>query len=211
MIELQTLVEFFQAYGYFMVFGVLILCGFGLPIPEDISLVSGGIISGMGHANVHVMFIVGLAGVLIGDTIVYNLGKLFGERVMQKKLVGRLIPEKRYNAIRGWFATYGRIVIFAARFMPGLRTPIFATAGITRFISYPRFILIDGFAALISVPFWVYIGYFGASQRDKLVEWITRGHWVIFIIIGISVILIVAKTLIQKRLGRVKEQGNATH
>ncbi|RPI89392.1 MAG: hypothetical protein EHM32_12725 [Spirochaetales bacterium] len=61
--------------------------------------------------------------------------------------------------------------------MPGLRTPIFATAGITRFVSFPRFIAIDGFAALISVPFWVYLGYFGAHERDVLVRWITRSQF----------------------------------
>ena len=37
---LHILVNFFSDYGYFAVFGVLILCGFGLPVPEDISLVS---------------------------------------------------------------------------------------------------------------------------------------------------------------------------
>ena len=54
---LQLLVEFFSQYGYIAVFGVLILCGFGLPIPEDITLVSGGIISALGNTNQHIMFL----------------------------------------------------------------------------------------------------------------------------------------------------------
>ena len=40
--------SFFLQYGYAAVFAVLIACGFGVPIPEDITLVTGGIISGLG-------------------------------------------------------------------------------------------------------------------------------------------------------------------
>ena len=62
---LDFLIAFFSDYGYIAVFGILILCGFGLPVPEDITLVSGGVISGLGMTNPHTMLAVGLAGVLI--------------------------------------------------------------------------------------------------------------------------------------------------
>lgn len=50
---METLIEFFSSYGYWAVFLVLLACGFGVPIPEDITLVSGGVISGLGYTNVH--------------------------------------------------------------------------------------------------------------------------------------------------------------
>ncbi|MCV2509445.1 MAG: DedA family protein, partial [Neisseriaceae bacterium] len=46
---LDYLELFFSTYGYLAVFSVLILCGLGLPIPEDITLVAGGVISGLGQ------------------------------------------------------------------------------------------------------------------------------------------------------------------
>ncbi|HNO24973.1 MAG TPA: DedA family protein, partial [Leptospiraceae bacterium] len=64
---LNFLVGFFTSYGYFAVFGVLILCGFGLPVPEDVTLIAGGVISALGDTNVHFMFGVGMAGGLVGD------------------------------------------------------------------------------------------------------------------------------------------------
>ena len=54
--------SFFLQYGYAAVFSVLIACGFGVPIPEDITLVTGGIISGLGYTDVHIMVAVGMAG-----------------------------------------------------------------------------------------------------------------------------------------------------
>lgn len=202
MIELQSLVDFFQAYGYVMVFTVLLLCGFGLPVPEDISLVAGGIISGLGYTNVHVMLFIGMAGVLIGDGTVYNLGRLFGERVFRKKMLGTIISEERYQSIQRWFKSYGKAVIFAARFMPGLRTPIFATAGITRFVSFPVFIAIDGLAALLSVPFWIYLGYFGASRREELVHWLTRSHIGIGVALLVFIVFLLVKMLVKRTLRR---------
>jgi membrane protein DedA with SNARE-associated domain len=39
-----------------------------------------------------------------------------------------------------------------------------------------RFLLLDGLAALISVPAWVYLGYAGADNRAWLAMWIGRGQ-----------------------------------
>ncbi|HSC81531.1 MAG TPA: DedA family protein, partial [Chitinolyticbacter sp.] len=58
---LHYLVTIFTDYGYLAVFLVLLICGFGVPIPEDITLVAGGIISGLGYAHVHTMFAVCMA------------------------------------------------------------------------------------------------------------------------------------------------------
>ena len=55
---MEFLIHFFSDYGYFAVLFVLIICGFGVPIPEDITLVSGGVISGLGYTNVHIMLVV---------------------------------------------------------------------------------------------------------------------------------------------------------
>lgn len=66
---LNYLVAIFLSHGYYAVFMVLLLCGFGLPIPEDITLVAGGVISGLENAktHIHLMFLTGMAGVMVGD------------------------------------------------------------------------------------------------------------------------------------------------
>jgi len=95
---LQLLLDFFTGYGYFAVFIVLLVCGFGVPIPEDITLVAGGIISGLGYTNVHWMFAVGMAGVLVGDGIMFGAGRLYGERVLRFRPVARVMTPERFAA-----------------------------------------------------------------------------------------------------------------
>jgi membrane protein DedA with SNARE-associated domain len=200
MIELQTLVVFFQNFGYLAVFGILLLCGFGLPIPEDISIIAGGIISGLGFTNLYIMLGVCFGGVLAGDLIIFSAGKKFGMQLLQKKLFKKIITEKRFCVAQNWFAKYGKLLIFAARFMPGLRTPIFATAGITRVVSFPAFLFIDGFAALISVPAWLYVGFHFAHNREQLLQWVSDSHLVLGIIIIVFVAILVIKTKIHRRV-----------
>ena len=57
-----------------------ILAGFGVPVPEDVTLIAGGIIAGLGYADVRIMCAVGLAGVLVGDSSMFLIGRHLGTR-----------------------------------------------------------------------------------------------------------------------------------
>ena len=195
---LDFLIGFFTDYGYIAVFGILILCGFGLPVPEDITLVSGGVISGLDLANPHTMCIVGLAGVLIGDSTMFLAGRIFGYRIQRIKTFRRILSPRRFSHIQRKFKQYGLSLLFVARFLPGLRSPIFLVAGMSRRISYLTFILMDGIAALISVPVWVYLGYFFADNLDLLMEYVKDVQTLIYLVLGV-ILLIVLIVYLKKR------------
>lgn len=192
---MDLLVSFFTDYGYWAVLFVLIICGFGVPIPEDITLVSGGIIAGLypENVNVHLMFVVSMFGVLLGDSVMYWLGRIYGVKILRFKPVRRVINLKRLRMVRQKFDQYGNRVLFTARFLPGLRAPIYMISGITRRVSYTRFVLIDFFAAVISVPIWVYLGYYGANNREWLMAQVKTGQNGIFIAIGLLAIFLLFK------------------
>lgn len=190
---LDFLIAFFTDYGYAAVFGILILCGFGLPVPEDITLVSGGVISGLGFANPHTMVVVGMAGVLIGDSTMFILGRVFGYRIQRIRIFRRILSPRRFSQIQRKFKQYGLSLLFVARFLPGLRSPIFLVAGMSRRISYLTFIMMDGIAALISVPVWIYLGYFFADNLDQLMKYVGDVQKMIYLALGLlfAIILIV--------------------
>ena len=185
----NALLPIFTEYGYLAVFVMLLICGFGVPIPEDVTLVTGGVIAGLGYADVHTMFAVGMAGVLVGDGLVFTTGRLQGERVMRWRPVQRIMTPERFAAAQGAFARYGRWVMFVARFLPGLRTPVFLTAGITRRVSFGTWFLMDGLAALISVPIRVYLGYFGAQNWDWMFTILHRFQYGIFALLGVGLVV----------------------
>jgi membrane protein DedA with SNARE-associated domain len=213
-LELQAIVEFFQAYGYVAVFSVLLACGLGVPIPEDISLVAGGIISGLGYTHVHTMFAVGMAGVLVGDGFMFIAGRIYGVRVFRTPVLRRIITESRYDKVGEKFHKYGKWILFAARFMPGLRSVVFISAGMTRRVTFTRFLATDGLAALISVPVWVYLGYFGANNLDWLMSWVHRIQTCILAQLAAAVVvigLVVAVKMRRKRLRIKRDPGIVLH
>ncbi|MFC4726622.1 DedA family protein [Coralloluteibacterium thermophilus] len=199
---LDLLVNFFTDYGYLAVFLILLACGFGVPIPEDITLVAGGIISGLGYANVHVMFGVCMAGVLIGDSTMFLVGRHFGVRALRWRWINWLLTAQRYAQVQEKFEKYGNRLLFIARFLPGLRSPIFLTAGMTRRVSYLRFLALDGFAAIISVPIWVYLGYYGADNHEWLLKWMHRGQTGLFVVLGVLALVVLVWWLMRRRLRR---------
>ena len=186
---LERLIVLFAESGYLAVFAALLLCGAGAPLPEDITLVAGGVIAGLGFANVHAMAGVALVGVLAGDSAMFLLGHRHGARIMQWQLVARLLTPERYCRVQEKFARYGNRLLFLARFLPGMRTAVYVTAGATHRVSFLRFFLLDGLAALISVPVWVYLGYFGANNREWLAMWIGRGQNGLWVLAGIAVLV----------------------
>ncbi len=176
---------FFVEYGYAAVFFVLVICGFGVPLPEDLTLVTGGGISGMGYTNPHIMFAVGMLGVLVGDGIMFAAGRIWGQKILRFKPIARIMTPKRYAQVQEKFDKYGNWVLFVARFLPGLRTAVFVTAGISRKVSYLRFLIMDGLAALISVPVWIYLGEYGAHNIDWLMAKMHSLQSGIFIALGV--------------------------
>lgn len=162
---------------------MLLACGFGVPIPEDITLVSGGVISGLGYTNVHWMLVVSMLGVLVGDSTMYWLGRIYGEKILKFPLIRNVATPERFATVQARFEKQGWKLLFVARFLPGLRAVVYLVSGITRKVSFVRFVAVDFFAAIISVPIWVYLGDFGAKNLDWLEAQIHRGQMVIWVIL----------------------------
>jgi membrane protein DedA with SNARE-associated domain len=205
---LIDLLEFLTPYGtysYFVMFGILIACGFGLPMPEDIVLITGGILSARHATDLWIVNIVCLFGVLMGDGIVFFMGRKFGPTIKSKGVFKRLINETNDRRVMNVFSKFGDKVIFMARFMPGLRTPLFLTAGIYQVPPW-KFFLLDGLAALISVPLWIYVGFLFGANLEELEIKMRQFQAGIYASMGALLVLIIVYALIKKRAMRRLEQ-----
>ncbi|MBY0379341.1 MAG: DedA family protein [Burkholderiales bacterium] len=193
---LNYLIDFFSTYGYFAVFLVLIACGIGVPIPEDITLIAGGVICALSKTTSHllhseIMSLVALGGVLIGDGTMFFMGRRLGPKVTRVPVIRRIITEKIYSEIQAKVLKYGDKILFVARFLPGIRAPIYIMAGVSHRVSYLKFIIMDGLAAIISVPLLVYIGYFFANDLDEILHYVKHSEVVIISLASLVVVFIV--------------------
>src|SRR5262245_65314012 len=196
--------------AYYWLGGVLLLCGFGLPIPEDISLIAAGYLSWCGGGAdrcpklpglyVHTAFAVCLAAVLAGDTIAFFFGRRYGRRVLASNLARRYFTPRRQLRVRAYFRMFGSRVVLVGRFTPGLRFTIFFTAG-TLHVRPAVFFIYDFIAAAFSVPVLVYCAYIFGAQIDKVRR--IAGNTERVIVAAIVVVAIVAGVKLWRRRKRI--------
>jgi len=198
LIKLLDALAPYGTYSYFFIFGLLIACGFGFPMPEDIILVTGGVLASRGIIDFWLTVVLCMFGVLGGDGTIFLLGKYFGPRIKTKKFFQWVMPPSRDEMVSRNIKKYGDKVIFMARFMPGLRTPIFFATG-TYQIPFWKFLLFDGVAALVSVPLWIYVGLLFGQNLENLERAIRKAQWGIYLALGALLVIIISLILIKRR------------
>ena len=192
---LEQLRDLSPAHVHLTLGGILLLCGLGLPIPEDISLISGGYMAHLGVVNVHTTFVICFAAVLAGDTLAFFLGRQFGRRILAWGPAKRLFSARKQLRVRAYFRKYGSKVIFIGRFLPGLRFSIFFSAG-TLHVRPMVFFVYDTLAALLSVPFLVYLAWAFGEHIDHVIAWARRSEY------GILVLAIAAGSFVVFKIAR---------
>jgi membrane protein DedA with SNARE-associated domain len=197
---MEWLLSQLTSHVYAKLAGLLLLCGLGLPVPEDISLIAGGYLAHLGTVNVHKMFLVCFVAVLGGDSLAFGLGRGFGTKLLANRITHRYFTPRRQRRVRAYFRSYGSKVVFVARFLPGLRFSIFLSAGMLH-VRPHVFLLYDSMAALLSVPFLVYTAWFFGDQIDSVVKWSKRSEYGILALVGVVAVYFAIK-LYRKRKNR---------
>lgn len=147
---------------------VLGLCGLGLPMPEDVVLLVAGYLAHLGKFSVWEAVAGGIAGVLMGDAVLFFFGHHVGRGVLRWPRVQAFFGAERLAAARHQIVRRGHFICFVARFLPGLRSPLYLVAGAMG-VPPRTYVLQDGIAASLSVPLWVGIGYaFGGEVEAAL-------------------------------------------
>lgn len=173
------------AFEPYMIIGCVVILmtasSFGLPVPEELTLVTVGILvfmgmrpdlypppsPDMGGLNVHVAAAVCFVSVLGSDFLVFWLGRAYGDRILRSRFMSRFISEGALEKVKGWTSKRGYLACGVFRFTPGIRFPGHLTCGALG-ISPWKFLLVDGTAALVSVPVQVYlVAYYGEIIVDS--------------------------------------------
>lgn len=190
---------------YIAAFSMLMACGLGLPIPEDITLFSMGLLAYYGVVDIRISTFVCLVGVLLGDSIIYFIGRHYGVRLARKGIFAKVLPPERMERTKFLFHRMGNKVIFAARFMPGLRAPTYFSAG-TLHLPFRVFLFYDGVAALLSVPLLIGVVYVFGDQVDHVIQIVRKvQNGIVFLLVAI-VLAFIAKHYITKHASAKRER-----
>lgn len=176
------------------VIAIFIACALGAPVPEEITLLSAGVLVSTKQLELSFAVISGLTGILMSDSTLYFLGRYLGPRVFRLPLFRTVFTESRAKWAESHIRRNGPLICFIGRFLPGLRIVIFTTSGALE-IRPQVFLAIDALAAVIIVSLWISLGnWMGSNFID------TARHTQEFRVASISIALLVVATNIGWRL-----------
>lgn len=171
---------------YPAILGILVIASLGVPIPEDVPLILAGVIlrTEPRAATWFGVILVSLIGIMSGDLVLYTLGKRWGRGVFNHKWVSRLVTPDRFDWLADKFHSYGVWACFFGRFLMGIRAAMCLTAGATRF-PYWKFFLADFAGALLSVPFFVGVGYVCADNWELALTYMKDAQGIVLVSLAV--------------------------
>ena len=113
-----------ERMGLLIIFFLLVACGLGLPIPEDISIVASGILVSAKTTTFFHAFVICMIGILIGDGTIYWLGRLLGKRLFKLPVLSKIFHETLLSVGKTAFHRYGNKIIFFPGLHPRINHPI---------------------------------------------------------------------------------------
>jgi len=157
--------------SYLVIVIVLILTGSGLPIPEEVPIIAAGILAAQGTLDPWLALGWCIFGAIVGDCVMYSIGYHFGRGVLREHpWWARFVTPHREAQIEVMFRRHGFKVFLVARFLVGLRSPVYLTAGILR-VSFKRFLLIDLICATAVVGTFFGLTYWFGTNIPQWVKW----------------------------------------
>jgi membrane protein DedA with SNARE-associated domain len=180
---------------YSLVILMMYLSSFGLPLPEEVTLLSAGFIAFMGSrpdlfpppdgagaaVDPYVLAFVASFAVASSDFLIYFIGRIWGSKALETKLSRRFINPARQEKIEKFTKKYGALAVGIFRFTPGLRFAGHLLCGAFKLPSW-KFIIVDSFAVLISVPTQILlIAFYG----EEIFGFLKTFKLVIFSVLGV--------------------------
>lgn len=172
--------EFLESGSYLAFLLALVGGGLGVPIPEDLVLLTAGALSKRGITRWWIAAPICYVGVLLGDSALYLAARKLGNAALETRRFRKLLPPHRRARLERLFERRGALVIFVGRHIPGVRAPTFALAGIHRY-PYGKFLLWDALALCISGPLVFLLGYLFAGQLSQVKAKLSEVKHILFV------------------------------
>lgn len=210
------IMNWFAQYAYepWLIYGgvifIMFLSSFGLPLPEEVTILALGLIVYMGRnpdqyppptpdsvpVDLNWAMAICFCAVFLSDYLVYQLGRAFGKNKKVLIFIHRFVSPEAFEKTKSMIQGHSFWVPALFRFTPGVRFPGHFSCGMLGIKPW-QFALTDGTAALLSVPTQVFVfAYYGKT----ILSTIALVKQYILIIIVIAAVIFVAYKMYHFRL-----------
>lgn len=165
----------------------------GFVLPGETSVIVAGVAASQGRVNVVVLCVVVVAAAIIGDSVGYEVGRRYGERLIALPVLNRrhVALERALEGLR----KRGLLYVFIGRFTAFLRAVMPGLAGMSR-LRYRRFLLANALGALLWGVTFTLLGYFAGNALGSIEKY---SGWATSTLLVLIIALIVIYHFVRKR------------
>ncbi|EIT87084.1 putative alkaline phosphatase [Fictibacillus macauensis ZFHKF-1] len=146
------LLEQIEQYGYGSIFLFMLLENIFPPIPSEVILTVGGMLTKVSTLHIGIVILVATAGSLAGAVLLYRIGMLVSKEHFLRWIAkyGKYVRLTQNDMERAFaaFHKYGYWAIFIGRLLPLIRSLISLPAGMTR-MPFLKFIVFTTIGTLL--------------------------------------------------------------
>ena len=178
-------------YGLLVVFANVFLEQAGAPVPAVPTLMVAGALAVSGGPPLLAIIGVAVLGSLMGDSIWYMAGRVYGMRVLQLLCRISISPDSCVRETETRFLQWGPVSLIIAKFVPGFSTVAPPLAGALR-VKSGRFL----FYSALGAALWAGLAAVAGTMFYRQIDWLLGklGEMGIYalIVVGIALALFVA-------------------
>ncbi|PIK16588.1 MAG: alkaline phosphatase [Halobacteriovorax sp. JY17] len=178
---MEMILEYIQAnvaIAPYLIFGLLFLAGFNIPVSEDAMLFITALIAVKNPEYTYQLFAGVFLGAYISDLICYAfMGRYLGNKIFKSKFLSSIASPEKIEKVNNFYNKYGIMTLLIGRFIPfGVRNALFLTAGLGKMNAW-KFAISDLIACTVScVSFFILYYNFG----ETVIEYVKKGNIIIF-------------------------------
>ena len=204
------LASLFHPGSYFGIFFFLVLTGCGLPVPEEVAIVLAGVLSAQGKLLPGPALAACWTGALLGDCLIYAIGRRWGPGLLvSHPRFAKLLKADREAKFEEAIERHAFKVLLLARFMVGIRGPVYLAAGAVR-MPFRRFVMYDVIGVSVVVG-----SVFGLSYAygDPVLQWIRHAELTVTVAVltAVAVLTVYLYRRHRRNASRPATSGGTSH
>jgi membrane protein DedA with SNARE-associated domain len=174
----------------------------GLAIPGETAMLLGGFLAFQGRVNLAVMMAAGAVGAVVGDSIGYQIGRVFGEPLKRSRL-GRRVGQDRWARGEAYLRAKGGRAVFLGRFVGLLRALVPALAGMSR-MPYRTFLPWNLAGGVTWAPGFVFLGYLAGGSYRRVERIAGRASLLLLLLVVVVGAVVLAARWVARHPDRLR-------
>jgi membrane-associated protein len=161
----ETITQFVDQFGYMAFFLAFSLGPFGIPVPNEVTMLTAGMMADMGILNLWIIYFSILSGLMTAITLGFFIGKISGKKVtiwLQNKKSYR-----HFIKVEKLFNKYGDLAMCIGFFIPVVRYVVPVFIGMSG-VKFKKFAILSYTSSIVWTVVFFGIGKVFGNQLSQI-------------------------------------------